>query len=288
VVQIQENGRKLYSVRLMNSKRVVGCAFILWARIAGASDVANPAIGMVVSAGDFQVDGFHARGNGTLLNGTTIDTLKSSAHVSLSDGTRFDLAPDSHGQVFPDRLILKEGITQVWPGAHFSVVVNQLRLHSDGKAPNFRAARLDEMIVSVTSVSGIAAAQTLEGTRVAQIAQGETRQLANVMGLLGQVRSHYLMRDEGTLVMVEVQGPGLRSHLDRRVKITGVVDAAKSVVAGVSLLIDAVSIADQGRDSRKDAARVLPVAAGAGIAVAAAVTQLIFTGGGAAGISPGR
>ena len=50
----------------MNSKLVLSCAAMLWIGMAAASDISNPAIGLVVSPGDFQIDGLRARGNGSL------------------------------------------------------------------------------------------------------------------------------------------------------------------------------------------------------------------------------
>jgi hypothetical protein len=280
--------------RVRTNSKVIACgAFVLWAQVVVAADIANPAIGIVVSPGDFQIDGYRARGNGTLLNGTTIDNLKSPSHLSLNGGTRFDLAPDSSGQVFADRLILNRGMAQIWPAGGFWVLANGLRLHSDAGSSYFRAARLNEMIVSVTSVAGIAAAQMPDGTAVAQIPQGETRDFATVTGCLGQVKSHYLVRDQPTQVLVEVKGPDIAGHVNRRVKVAGVVDAVASSVVGVSRLIDeAVLTAEPHEGCKVAAGWVTPVAVGIGLAGAVvgglAASQVIFTGGTAAGISPGH
>src|SRR5579862_3215411 len=278
----------------MNSKLVLGWAAILWIGVAVASDISNPAIGLVVSSGDFQIDGFRARGNGSLLSGTTVDDLKSPTHVSLTNRTRFDLAPEAQGQIFSDRLVLKKGMTQVWPADGFAVVANGLRMDSVAALSNFRVWRLDEMTISVTSVSGMAAAQTAAGTPVAQIPEGQTREVSVVSGCLGEVKSHYLVRDQTTKVVVEVKGPDVAGHMNRRVQITGVVDAVTPPVGGATLLIHEAELADLPGEACKTAAGwVKPVAIGAGVAAAAAVgglaaDQVIFTGGGAAGISPGQ
>ena len=278
----------------MNSKLVFGCASMLWIGMAAASDISNPAIGLVVSPGDFQIDGFRARGNGSLLSGTTVDDLQSPTHVSLTNHTRFDLAPEAQGQIFADRLVLKKGMAQVWPAAGFAVVANGLRMDSNAASPHFRVWRLDEMTISVTSVSGMAAAQTAAGTPVAQIPEGQTREVSIVSGCLGEVKSHYLVRDQSTKMLIEVKGPDVASHLNRRVNITGVVDAVTPPVAGATRLIHEAVLTDLPGEACKAAAGwVKPVAIGAGVAAAAVVgglaaDQVIFTGGGAAGISPGQ
>jgi hypothetical protein len=258
------------------------------------TDISNPAIGLVVSPGDFQIDGSRARGNGSLTSGATVDDLKSPTHVSLTNRTRFDLAPEAQGQIFSDRLILNKGMTQVWPADGFAVVANGLRLDSVAALSNFRVWRLDEMTISVTAVSGMAAAQTATGTPVAQIPEGQTREVSIVSGCLGEVKSHYLVRDQTTKMLVEVRGPDVAGHLNRRVNITGVVDAATPPVAGATRLIREAVLTDLPGSACKVAAGwVTPVAIGAGIAAAATVgglaaDQVIFTGGGAAGISPGQ
>ena len=157
---------------------------MLWIGVAAASDISNPAIGLVVSPGDFQIDGSRARGNGSLTSGTTVDNLKSPTHVSLTNHARFDLGPEAQGQVFSDRLILKKGMTQVWPAEGFAVVVNGLRMDSVAASSHFRVWRLDDMTVSVTAVSGMAAAQTASGIPVAQIPEGQTREVSAVSGCM--------------------------------------------------------------------------------------------------------
>jgi hypothetical protein len=151
------------------------------------------------------------------------------------------------------------------------------------------------MTVSVTAVSGMAAAQTVAGTPVAQIPEGQTREVSVVSGCLGQAKSHFLVRDQTTNMLVEVTGPDIASHLNHRVSITGVVDAATPPVAGAVRLIREAVLTDLPGEACKPpvAGWVKPVAIGAGVAAAAAVgglaaDQVIFTGGGAAGISPGQ
>lgn len=279
----------------MSSKIVLTGAAMLWIGVAAASDISNPAIGLVVSPGDFQIDGNRARGNGSVLSGTTVDDLKSPTHVSLTNHTRFDLAPEAQGQVFSDRLVLTKGMAQVWPTAGFAVVANGLRMDSAAALPNFRVWRLDDMTVSVTAVSGMAAAQTAGGTPVAQIPEGQTREVSVVSGCLAETKSHFLVRDQTTKMLVEVKGPDVASHLNRRVHITGVVDAVTSPVGGATRLIREAELTDLPGEACKPpvAAWVKPVAIGTGAAAAAAVGglaagQVIFTGGAAAGISPGQ
>jgi hypothetical protein len=279
----------------MNSKFVLGGAAMLWIGVAAASDISNPAIGLVVSPGDFQIDGSRARGNGSLTSGTIVDDLRSPTHVSLTNRTRFDLAPDAQGQIFSDRLVLKRGMAQVWPADGFAVVANGLRLDSVAALSNFRVWRLDEMTISVTAVSGMAAAQTAAGAPVAQIPEGQTQEVSVVAGCLAQDKLHFLVRDQATKTLVEVRGPDVAGHVNHRVSITGVVDAATSPVAGAVRLIREAVLTDLPGEACKPpvAGWVKPAAIGAGVAAAAAVgglaaDQVIFTGGGAAGISPGQ
>jgi hypothetical protein len=171
----------------MTAKAWFALIGLLRAGLACGSDIENPAIGVVTSKGDFQIDGFRARGNGTILKGTAIYNLKSPTHVSLNNGTRFDLAPEAQGQVFADHLLLKKGMGQVWPVDRFLILANGLRIDADS---HVRLWRLDEMLISVTSLAGTTVAQTEAGMPVAQISEGETRELARVIGCLGEVKSH--------------------------------------------------------------------------------------------------
>lgn len=278
----------------MNAKLCFGFVGLLSAGLAGGSDIENPAIGVVTSKGDFQIDGFRARGNGTVLKGTTIDDLKSPTHVSLHNGTRFDLAPEAEAQVFADHLLLKKGIGQVWPLAGFWVLANRLRIGSDSASSHFRIWRLDEMVISVTSLAGTIVVQTEADTPLAQILEGETRELASVTGCLGHVGPHYLIRDQTTQVLVEVRGRDVPQQVTQRVQITGIVDAVTSPVSGASRLIDEVALLKQpGESCKKGGDWTTAVGIGSGVAAAAVVSSLasshaLFTGGAAAGISPGQ
>jgi hypothetical protein len=150
------------------------------------------------------------------------------------------------------------------------------------------------MLISVTSLAGTTVAQTEAGMPVAQISEGETRELARVIGCLGEVKSHYLIRDEATHVLVEVKGRDVPRHVTERVQITGVIDTVTLPVSGAARLIDEVVLSKQPGEGCKKGLDITKAAAiGSGVAAAVvlgglASSQVLFTGGAAAGISPGQ
>src|ERR1035438_6522334 len=74
--------------------------------VVGATAVlsaAGGAIGMAVANGSFQVDHSAVYGNGTLFDGSVVETAKSSSRLQLTGGERMRLAGESRAKVYQHR-----------------------------------------------------------------------------------------------------------------------------------------------------------------------------------------
>ena len=74
---------------------------------------ATGSIGTVSARGDLRVDGYTVWGNGTLFNGTAVETGQATATLRLDNGTEIKLAINSHGVVYRDHLVLLQGRSQL-------------------------------------------------------------------------------------------------------------------------------------------------------------------------------
>ncbi|MGC2328453.1 MAG: hypothetical protein WA604_17195, partial [Candidatus Sulfotelmatobacter sp.] len=90
-------------------------------------------IGTVSARGDLRVDGYMVSGNGTLFNGTAVETEQATATLRLDNGTEIKLAINSHGVVYRDHLVLLQGKSQVkTSGSPFHLEADGLRVSPSG------------------------------------------------------------------------------------------------------------------------------------------------------------
>jgi hypothetical protein len=70
-------------------------------------------IGTVSARGDVRVDGYLVQSDGTLFDGTAVETQQAGATLRLNNGTEIKLATNSKGLVYRDRLVLLQGESQL-------------------------------------------------------------------------------------------------------------------------------------------------------------------------------
>src|SRR5271165_7104286 len=73
---------------------------------------AGPAIGFVQASGEFRLNQAATRGNGTLFDGSLIETSVVRSDVSLNSGGHLVLAPNSKTRIYKDRAILESGAAE--------------------------------------------------------------------------------------------------------------------------------------------------------------------------------
>src|SRR5256885_1496834 len=87
-------------------------------------------IGMVEAEGTFQVDHARVVGNATLFDGAVVETGRASGDLRLNTGARMQLASESRGRVFQDRLVLERGAGQL-QGTGSRIEARTLRIVAD-------------------------------------------------------------------------------------------------------------------------------------------------------------
>src|SRR5580704_4822530 len=89
---------------------------------------AAPAVGIVTARGSFTIDASSITGNATLFEGNQIETGKISSQLQLNNGARMQLAAESRGIVYRDRLVLEKGVGRVYHAGNFMVEANTLQI----------------------------------------------------------------------------------------------------------------------------------------------------------------
>lgn len=148
----------------MISLLLAGCLAVVQA--------AGPAIGVVVARGSFQIDQSSVWGNGTLFEGTTIETGQTASDLRLNCGARVSLAAGSRGTVYRDRLVLERGEGQLVNSSAYRVDARSLHVLPAGTEAAARVVLAGANRVQVAALRGALQVTNHTGLVVANLAPG--------------------------------------------------------------------------------------------------------------------
>lgn len=252
----------------------------------------SASVGVVSSTGDFRVDGSQIRGNGTVFEGSVIETASSRSTVQLGD-LQVTLLPDSRLKAYKGRAILEKG----WG------IVNQgtMEAASFQIAPSKGSSAIVQMAapksLNVVAQAGDTQVRTTQGVLVASVragmgmaftAQANSAAASQVVlaGLVGFSGNKCTITEASTPpVTYEVQNwPACQASAQKYVKIKGSLKSSQPPVvqadpstAAVIKSNDAAKIAAAGTGAA--AAGIAAGIAGTTVAVAAgAATAAVATG----------
>ncbi len=249
---------------------------------------AGPAIGVVVTKGSFRIDNSTVWGNGTLFDGTTIETGMAPSNLQLNCGARLALAAGSRGTIYRDRMVLERGEGLLTDGAAYRVEARSLRVLPAAPAANARVVLTAANRVQVAALAGAVRVTNDAGIPVANLAAGTTLEFepqaagataaSQMTGTLEKRDGHYLLTDQTANVTAELQGPGLSREVGHCIVVTG---ALVPSVQAFTPATQMIRVAEVKRCSKKVAAAAAGGAAAGGAAAAGAATA----GAAAAGIT---
>jgi len=230
----------MISIRLVGG--VVCCSVVLCA--------ASVPIGVLNTIDSIRLDNSQVRGNGTVLDGSVIETAKNPSQLNLKNGTRFDLYPNSRVTVYNDRVVLDRGASQIHASAPYPVVVNTLSVLPLGPSSTIRVSR-DNSKTLVAAVAGQAEVRNAKGVLIARVTPGFALDFdqqpggaagaSQVSGKVSNQNGHYFLTDETTKTTVELQGDNLGSNVGFCISATGSVDPSATPAPGATQLIHVAS-----------------------------------------------
>lgn len=257
------------SIEALISVILVGCLATVQA--------AGPAIGVIVTKGSFRIDNSTVWGNGTLFDGTTIETGQAASDLQLNCGARVGLAAESRGTVYHDRLVLERGEGRLSNGAAYRVEARSLRVVPAESEAAARVALSGTNRVQVAALSGALRVTNEAGFVVANIASGRALEFepqaagatapTQMTGILEKRDGHFLLTDQTAAVTAELQGAGLSREVGHCVEATGALAPATQPFAPATQVI---RVSQLKRCSKKVAAAVAGGAAAGGAAAGAA------------------
>jgi hypothetical protein len=273
---------------------LLGVALLLEAVTSGyGAPGSTSAIGMAAANGAFQVDRVPVSGNASLFDGSLLETATASSQIRLNAGTRIGLASQTRAQIYQNKLVLESGSGQVEAGPGYDVEARGLHITVSSPETVSRIRLAPETnVVVVAAIQGSLTVRNALGLLVGNVEQGASidfkPQVAGAAaptrasGCLLQKSGKFLIAEQTTNIILELEGAGLAQQAGNRVEIAGMAQAAKPGIPGASQLIHVASIKLLAKGGCTAIAKKLGVSAGAG-AIAAGAGAAGAGGAGAAG-----
>ena len=283
--------------------RVTGILLALGA--VAVLSAAGGAIGMAVANGSFQVDHSAVYGNGTLFDGSVVETANASSRLQLTGGVRMLLARESRAKVYQHRLVLEQGLGEMESAGGFEVEARALHIAAaPGSVARVKVDNGRNVLVSavrgavrVTNAGGVLVASMETGNNMVfepQAAGAEAPTRAS--GCLLEKGGKFLLAERTTNIVLELQGIDLEKQLGNQVEISGrAVPVPPETPAGPQLIkVAGIKLVSKGGCTaiakKLGAATVATgaaAAAGAGAAGAGTAAAAGAAGGAAAGAGIG-
>jgi hypothetical protein len=160
-------------------------ALMLFSFSAAYAVAGSGSIGTVSARGDLRIDGYTVQGNGTLFDGSAIETGKATATLRLENGTEITMDSNSSGIVHRDRLDLLKGKSQLKAAkSPFYFEADGLRVSPGSTNAQGVVAIDSQRAVEVASISGDLKIVNEAGLALAHVTPGSS------MSLLQQASQH--------------------------------------------------------------------------------------------------
>ncbi len=260
---------------------------------------AGPAsIGLISASGPLTVDRSPIWGNATLFEGTSVATADASGDLALRNGVRIQLAAQSRAVIGESRAVLEQGSSQISAGQVYEVQARGLRIRGDAGARMRVALNLSNG-VEVTALSGKANVSDLGGVLLAAIPQGRAVAFAMPQagpggpsavtraGCLLYKDMHFILRDDATNEVIELNGPDLAVNVGKSVQITGTPTVGKPAVSIATAVMTVTNVAPRSTGGCLVAAQALDAQTQVPTATAATPTPTSTAPVAKAGMSAG-
>lgn len=268
--------RKSSALPAVKLQTLVALALIANLAIAPA---ASPAIGVALTGGSFELDAARIHGNGTLFEGSILETGKATSEIKLDNGVHVVLDAGTRSKVYRDHMLLEKGTGQLTAGANYRISARSLQIEGASAKVSASGNR-----VLVAALAGPVVVKNARGMMVANLAMGRALELepdsgatnqSVLTGKLEKRNGHYLLTDKNLGLTVEVLGKDLDKYLDCIVEVTGTTEKGAKVYSPATEFIHASNLRYVDNRCNEGAAAI-----GAGAGAGAGSSQTANSGGG--------
>jgi len=207
-------------------------------------------IGVATASGHFTVERSRVYGNSTLFAGAVVETGNASSQLTLNNGAKLQLGAESRARVFENKLVLERGTSQGAAPKGFEIEARGLRIAGESPESRVWVTFADTKLVQVAALTGSVRVTDHAGTLMASLLPGAAMKFnpqapgtaQTYSGCLVYKENRFLVQDEATGDVIEVQGAGLQPQVGNRVKVEGTVASKEPVVKLAKVLFDVTSV----------------------------------------------
>lgn len=212
----------------------------------------SPAIGIVTASGHFTVEHSRIWGNSTLFDGSLVETGDASSEISLRNGVKVQLGVASRARVWENRVAIEKGVGHVAAPGSYEVDAAGLKIHAGSATARLRVGLTEPDRVEVTALIGSARVLSGADLLLAAIPTGHSMGFSMQAGASGAVTrtgcllykdNHFILQDENTQEVVELNGPDLALNVGNRVEVTGTAASTKPTVSIATSVVNVTGVA---------------------------------------------
>jgi hypothetical protein len=190
------------------------------------------------------------RGNGTLFDGSLIETTGARSVVQLH-AMQITLAPDSRAKVYQDHTVLEQGAGLLRDADKHVLDAGSLEIAPADKDAVIQVDVEGPGRISVSARSGGASVRNSAGVLVASLRTGmalefDTQAGASMAVKIGGVvelrNGNYFVTDATTHVVSQLRGANLAQFVGKNVHITGSLIPGATPLAGATQVVQATQI----------------------------------------------
>jgi len=254
-----------------------------------AAWAAGPAIGFVQATGEFRLNQTAIRGNGTLFDGSIVETAAVRSDVSLNSGGHIALAPKSRTRIYKERAILESGAAEISSPGYPLIAANlsisgpaaQVAVDAPGK---IRVGALSTP-VEVRNSGNVLIARVNPGTALEFSTEGEASGAVNVTGTVSKEGDAFFITDKTTNVKYQLQGSELGKYVGKPVTVNGALVPGAAPLGSATGVVAVSSVAAAAGATAAAGGAAAGTLFGLGHAAIAGVAVGVATGGVVGGLA---
>jgi hypothetical protein len=218
-------------------------------------------IGTVSARGNMRVDGYTVSGNGTLFNGTNVETGQATATLRLVNGTEITLSTNTRGVVYSNHLVLLQGKSQLKTSSSpFLLEAEGLHVASSGPNALGVVALGPANTVDVAAVTGELRIVNNEGLPLARVETGAAfsfpaaqqqqppagpgsgESQKEIEGVMTAENGNFYVTDIDSTKYELVTGNNLKKFVGKNVAVAGFVQASTTEPGTTQLIVTAIDL----------------------------------------------
>jgi len=221
---------------------VLSSLMLLSASLQSASPVVNASsLGMVTGNSTFLLNGAVVTGNATLLEGSVVKAGTAGSRLKLTTGDSLQLSPNAQVKTYADRLVLEGGWAD-FRGSSETIEGRGMTVKPASGDSAARVAVMDGNVLQVAATRGLFRVYSTQGVLMANVKAGMALSFApqagssatTATGCLLKKDNKFVLFDETTQMLFELQGSGYDAEWGNRLEVNGTARATGQPGAGTS------------------------------------------------------